>query len=219
MGVTKFCKRPHEAATKEKIGTPLRPDIEKIISMKPDLILGSREGNPPWVMKKLKRTGITVHYFERPKTFQDLLHNFLHISMLLGKEEEGKKITEGVKNALSTIHRGVKLKVLWQVGADPLVVASTTSFANDIIGFAGGINIVATEIPYPRMNMEEVIVKKPDLIVLMDMGYNVEMEMNQWQKHLQHARFAIMDAYVVGSPTPVSFLEAVTKLSRAMTNK
>jgi len=44
---TTFCKRPEAAAAKEKIGSPARPDIEKIVSLKPDLVLASREGNSP----------------------------------------------------------------------------------------------------------------------------------------------------------------------------
>ncbi|MCX8109963.1 MAG: ABC transporter substrate-binding protein, partial [Syntrophorhabdaceae bacterium] len=69
---TVFCKRPDDAEKKIKIGTPLRPDIEKIVSLMPDMVFGSQEGNPPWLMDRLKRLGIKTHYFKRPKGFKDL---------------------------------------------------------------------------------------------------------------------------------------------------
>jgi len=219
IGVTELCKRPKEAAKKERIGTPLRPDIEKIVSLRPDLILGTREGNPPLAMERLKRFGMKVHYFVRPKTLNDLLGNFLILSHLLMKDEIGERIVSNVKNSLDEIKTGERYRVLWQVGADPLIVASDTSFTNDIIRIAGGINIVETEMPYPRMNIEEVMVKGPQIIVLMDMGYNIELEMKQWRKYLKDARFVVMDSYIVGSPTPVSFLEAVNKLAEALKDK
>jgi ABC-type Fe3+-hydroxamate transport system substrate-binding protein len=186
--------------------------------LKPDLILGTREGNPPWVIEKFKRLNLEVHYFVRPKTFNNLLNNFLALAHILEKAEQGKNIVSDVENTLGKLKRGVGYRVLWQVGADPLIVASQVSFANDVIRFAGGVNIVETEMPYPRMSMEEVILKKPQLIVLTDMGYNVGMEMKRWKKYMKDIHFVIMDSYIVGSPTPVTFLEAVRKLSETMKN-
>ncbi|MGB4224820.1 MAG: hypothetical protein WBJ54_13480 [Syntrophorhabdus sp.] len=102
---------------------------------------------------------------------------------------------------------------MWQVGADPLVVASNNSFANDIIVLAGGSNIIESELPYPRINTEEVILKNPNVIVLMDMGYNVQLEMERWKRYFNKVKFVILDAYSVGSPTPVSFVNAVKTLA------
>ena len=67
LGVTNLCKRPEDVLTKEKIGTPLRPDIEKIVSMKPDLVLGTREGNPPvgFVVQSGFPEGLHSRYVER----------------------------------------------------------------------------------------------------------------------------------------------------------
>ncbi|HBE45299.1 MAG TPA: hypothetical protein DDW17_07605 [Deltaproteobacteria bacterium] len=212
IGVTTLCKRPEEATLKAKIGTPLRPDIEKIVSMKPDLILGTREGNPPIVMSKLKTFDLYTYYFSRPKNLDDLLTNFITIAQFVDKEEEGRRIVETVRYALHRMKRESPLRVLWQVGANPLIVASKMSFANDIIKLAGGINVIETDVPYPRVSIEEVVAKKPQVIVLMDMGYPVEQEMTKWKSCIDNIQFVIMDAYVVGSPTPLTFLEAVKRL-------
>lgn len=213
--VTTYCKRPKGAVLKEKIGSPLRPDIEKIVSLKPEVVLGSREGNPPWVMERLKRLGLHVVYFDRPQNLNGLLENFLKLSHLLGKSVLGEAIVGEVKAALAHSQPGRPYKVLWQVEAEPLMVASTASFANDVIRLAGGKNIVDTELPYPRINVEEAIVKAPDVIVLMDMGYNIEGEMKRWRGYLRDVRFVVMDSYITGSPNPITFLKAVRELEGA----
>lgn len=215
-GVTSFCKRPKDALAKEKIGTPLRPDIEKIVSMKPDLVLGTREGNPPMAIARLERFGLSVRYFGRPKTLGELLQNFLLLARMLGREDKGHEVLSRVRAALPGYMGVGAPKVLWQVGAEPLMVASAGSLAGDIIRYAGGENVIGGEAPYPRINMEEVMVRKPDVIVLMDMGYNVGMEMERWRKYLERPNFVVMDAYTVGSPTPLSFLESVERLGKAL---
>jgi iron complex transport system substrate-binding protein len=218
LAVTSYCKRPKAATLKEKIGSPLRPDIEKIVSLQPDLILGSREGNPPWIMERLRRLGLQVVYFDRPKNVSGLLENFMKLSRLMRASDQGAAIARGVREGLTVTDRKPSFKVLWEVQADPLMVASTASFANDIIRLAGGANIVDTELPYPRINREEVIIKGPDVIVLMDMGYSVEAEMKRWRKYLHQARFLVMDSYITGSPNPVTFLKAVRDLEAVHAN-
>ncbi|HME45325.1 MAG TPA: helical backbone metal receptor [Syntrophorhabdales bacterium] len=215
LAVTTYCKRPKEAMLKEKIGSPLRPDIEKLISLQPDLILGSREGNPPWIMERLRRLGLRVVYFDRPHRLEGLLQNFLQLSSLVGASDQGKEIVAKVREALSKGEQRVPYKVLWEVDAEPLMAASTASFANDIIRLAGGTNIIDSELPYPRINREEVILKAPDVIVLMDMGYSVDAEMKRWRKYVSDSRFVVMDSYITGSPNPVTFLRAMQDLEAA----
>lgn len=216
IGVTDFCKRPMEATKKERVGTPLRPDVEKIVSMKPEIVLGSREGNSPLLMARLERLGLRIHYFHRSKSLEALLDNFLTLSRLVGKEKKGESVVAIAKAILERTQKGKRYRVLWQVGADPPIVASTSSFANDIIWYAGGENIIESELPYLRINAEEVLVKTPHIVVVMDHGYNIRREIDRWRGLLGQARFVTMDAYAVGSPTPLSFADAVNKLARAM---
>lgn len=215
VGVTDYCRRPTEAQKKTKVGTPLRPDIESIIALNPDLVIGSREGNTLLVMERIRRAGIPVHYFRRPINFSGLMQNFLSLSKIVGKSKEGKMIVQYVSKALEKISRKGKRKVLWQVGAEPLIVASTASFVSDIIVYSGGVNIIDTEFPYPRLSREEAVAKAPDVIVIMDMGYDMKNEIARWRRYLSCATFVVMDPYVVGSTTPISFLGAVEKLEKA----
>ncbi|MCX8109815.1 MAG: helical backbone metal receptor, partial [Syntrophorhabdaceae bacterium] len=187
-------------------------DIEKIVSLMPDMVFGSQEGNPPWLMDRLKRLGIKTHYFKRPKGFKDLSDNFLALGKMLNREDRAREIIKKAAIALSRQSNYSPFKVLWQVGSDPFIAATDKSFINDIIMYGGGINIIETGIPYSRINIEEVIKKKPDVIVLMDMGYSIDGEINRWRGLLGDCEFLIIDAYVASSPTPLTFVEAVEML-------
>lgn len=209
---TVFCKRPQEATRKEKIGTPLRPDIEKIVSLAPDLVIGACEGNQMWFIERIKKLGINTFVFKRPKNFKELSSNFYGLAEILKKEETAKKLIKETEDALNKNIKKRQFRVMWQVGSDPVVVATKASFVNDIIEYAGGKNIIEADVPYSRINMEEVIQRNPQIIVLMDMGYNIEKEEKRWKTYLKDTRFVILDPYVASSPTPVTFLEAVNRL-------
>ncbi len=219
VGVTEFCIRPEEVRKTEKVGTPLRPDMEKVVMLRPDLVIASREGTSPWAVKRMERLGLNIRYFARPKGLDGLLGNFLELASLLGKKKEGEGILRFLRAGLAELGGGTGSRTLWQVGADPLVVASTSSFANDIMVHAGCVNVVNTTIPYPRLNREEAILSGPALVVLTDMGYSVESEMKRWQAVLPGATYVVMDSYIVGSPTPLGFLEAVKTLRAAARGK
>jgi iron complex transport system substrate-binding protein len=212
VGVTNLCRPFPEAQAARRVGLPLRPDVERIVMLKPDLILASREGNPPWAIERLRKLGILTHYFERPKNLHGLFENFVVLARILGKEEEGERIVRAVTGQLAREGRKGSTTVFWQVGADPLIAASTSTFADDLIRAAGGENIIRVPIPYPRINREEVVLMKPEVIVLTDMGYNVSAARGQWERSVGGARFAVLDAYAIGSPTPLSALEAVRAL-------
>jgi iron complex transport system substrate-binding protein len=216
VGVTTFCRRPTQASMKQQIGSPLRPDVEAIMGLNPDLVIASREGNPPWAVARLKHLGVPVAYLGRPTGYDGLAENFLEIARLTGALALGEKIVAEVRAGLGTGIRRRTAGIVWQVGANPLIVASSASFANDIIRHAGATNIIAMEIPYPRMNVEEVLARKPDLIVLTDHGYSVEAEMRKWRSYLPGVRFVRMDPYVIAGPNPVTFLEAVRQLEKTL---
>lgn len=213
---TTFCKRPLDAIKKEKIGTPQRPDIERIVSLMPDLVVGSQEGNQLWVIERIKRLGINTYFFKRPKNYRELSENFLILARLLNKEKKAEGILKEIETILYNTQKSKRFKVLWQVGSEPIVVATNSSFVNDVVEYAGGENIIKNEAPYMRVNIEEIIKNVPDIIVLMDMGYNVEGEKTKWKRYLKIKipKFLILDPYVASSPTPVTFFEAVNELKK-----
>ncbi|MFH1507560.1 MAG: ABC transporter substrate-binding protein [Candidatus Omnitrophota bacterium] len=219
VGCTIYCQKPPEVKNKEKVGTAIEVNLEKIVSLKPDLVLAISLTSPK-VKEKLKNLGIKAITFSTPKDFNDICKHFLELGKLVGKVKEAEKIVKSAENKADSIKEKVKNlhhpKVLIQVGARPLFVANGDYFVNDYIEFAGGINIAkgAREGIYSR---EQALKANPDVIIIVTMGIVGEEEREIWEKYktlnaTKNDRIFIVDSYKFCNPTPVSFVETLEEI-------
>ena len=240
IGNTIYCKIPEDAKNKEKVGTVIEQDLEKILTLKPDLVIASSLTNPKTV-KKLNNLGIKVVRFRYAKSFNEICDQFLELGKVIGKGKEAKKIIKDVKYkvgllkkktivrnsaklvpaglpsnvSIGGLKQGARQKVFVQIGAKPLFTAIKDSFINDFIEFAGGINIANTKTGlYSR---EEVVAQNPDVIIITTMGIVGDNEKKIWKKYktinaVKNNRIYIVDSYKLCSPTPVSFAETLKEI-------
>lgn len=222
-GVTVYCTHPPEAMKKEKIGSVVSPNIEKITELSPDLILATKEINKPKTIDKLRSLGFTVFVFDSRKSFSDVCDGFLLLGRLLDKEKPAMEIVENARKSVETIksrvHDRLQPKVFWQVGGKPLVTVAKGTFADEMIGMAGGINIAhESKTGYPRYSLETVVKQNPDAIVIVTMGKITEQEKSTWQafenlKAVKENRIYVTDAHSVCAPSPVTFAEGLRAIA------
>jgi iron complex transport system substrate-binding protein len=219
VGVTTYCERPPDVRLKEKVGSVIEIDTEKILALKPDLVLATSLTNPKAV-EKLRRLGIRVSRLSSPKNFEELCEQFLELGRISGREFIAREIVENVKAKVSHLRQGVKglpmPKVFVQVGAKPLFTIPGDSLINDFIKFAGGLNI-AQNSPSGFYTREEVLRSDPDVIIIVTMGISGEQEKEIWQRYrtlpaVKNNRIYIFDSYRLCSPTPVSFVETLEQI-------
>lgn len=223
VGVTTQCDQPLDAQKKEKIGTLMEPDIEKIVSLKPDLIIASKEDNKPQVIRKLRNLGINVYVSGESKNFFDICQNFIAIGGIVGEEKRAEEIVKEARKKIGLIREKTKdlpkIKVFWEYGAKPLITAAKDTFAHEFIELAGGINIVHnSKVRYPCYSREEVITQNPDIIILVAMGNVTEEEIKTWQrfkdlKAVREGKIYVVDAPTFCSPTPLTFAKGVRELA------
>ncbi|MCM8787480.1 MAG: ABC transporter substrate-binding protein [Candidatus Omnitrophica bacterium] len=218
VGVTTYCKRPPQVIKKEKVGTVIEVNVEKIFSLKPDLVIATSLTKQKDV-EKLKKLGIKVIVFPAAKNFAQLCEQFLELGKIIGKEKEAKEIIEAANKAINYISEKIKNldrpKVLVQIGSRPLWVATKDSFIGDLIEFAGGKNIKTTK--EGLFSKEQVVIENPDVIIITTMGITGEKEKENWQRYktinaVKNNRIYIIDSYKLCSPTPVSFVETLEEL-------
>lgn len=214
VGVTVYCQRPIQAKDKEKVGSVVEVNVEKIVSLKPDIVFAMSHTNTKDI-KKLKDTGIKVITFDIPKTFERLCEIFLELGRIVGQDKKAANIVNSSKMKVSDIrkktHKLKKQKVFIQIGAKPLFAATNDSFVNDYIEFAGGINIFK-EAESGLISREEVLKRNPDVILIATMGTSGEDEQKTWHKYkminaVKYNRIYLVDPDRICSPTPVSFAD------------
>ncbi|OEU45019.1 MAG: hypothetical protein BBJ60_11030 [Desulfobacterales bacterium S7086C20] len=219
VGVTVYCQRPPEAQVKEKVGTVIDANVEKIIELSPDLVIASPLSGRRQT-RKLQRLAINVEVFDEAVDFKGLCENFLRLSRLVKKEEEGRKVIREAKRDLKSISESLGAssspRVFVQIGANPLFTAKGESFINDLVERARGINI-AKDATNGIFSREEVIERNPDIILIATMGIIAEKEKEVWLRYqeinaVNKGRIFTIDSNRVCSPTPVSFVDTVKEL-------
>lgn len=223
VGVTTYCQKPEEAKLKEKVGTVIEVNTEKIISLNPDLVLATQLTNPK-AKEKLSNLGIKVTTFPVAKNFSEVCAQFLDLAKLVCKETEAEQIIKIAEERINSVREMTKNKpkpkVFVQIGANPLFTVTKNDFINNLIELAGGIN-VASGIDIGFYSRERVLEDNPDIIIITAMEINSGNERRIWQKYtsikaVQNKQIYISDSYKLCSPTPITFAEALEEMSKIL---
>ena len=171
---TTYCKYPAAAARLPKIGGYTNPNVEKIITLKPDLVLGQR-GTPRDIWEQMAALKLTVAVVDAEKSVDEMLKSINTIGRLAGEEKNAaalvKKLTarkQAVEQKTAKLAEQQRPRVLFIFSADALFSAGQGSFIDEIITLGGGRNIAAkTKLPWPELSMEMVIAEDPQVILLL----------------------------------------------------
>ncbi|WP_457567254.1 helical backbone metal receptor [Desulfurobacterium sp.] len=171
---TQYCTVPEEAKKKEKIGGIINPNVEKIISMHPDLVIGMN-GNPESILRTLKKFGIKVKTF-KIEQIEDIAAAIRETGNLLGKNGNSKaqsflKSYRTVEKALQKCIMGKRVLLIFSV--NPFYTTGNQTFLGEIIKDAGAINVAGNG-KYRTISPESIIRKKPDIIIFVNPGKTPE---------------------------------------------
>jgi len=172
VGVTRYCDYPPEALEKEKIGGMVDPNLEKIQSLRPDLIVGFR-GNPLGVLNKLRRLHFPVFVLNLGSSLDGLFQTIEKVGRVTRAEDPAKTLITDLKEKHQAIRAALrnvpkKPKVFLSVYGQGLWTCGEGSYLNDLLVQAGGVNI-AGHIPrrWLQLNREQLIHENPDVIIIM----------------------------------------------------
>jgi len=219
VGNTVYCKRPIDAQNKEKVGTITKINIEKIVSLKPDLVLAISLTDVK-AKEKLENLGLRVVSFPYARNFLELCDEFQKLGEIVGREKEARDIIAKANDRVGAIRKKAvglsRAKVFIQIGARPLYTVTKDSFLNDFIELAGGTNI-ASNAKSGLYSREMALKQNPDVIIIATMGIIGEGEKKNWErfkvlKAVENRRIYIIDSYKFCSPTPISFIEGLEEM-------
>lgn len=226
VGVTSYCLRPPEAQQKEKIGSVKMVSLEKIIDLKPDLVIATPLTDLN-AIAKLRDLGIKIKVVVQPKDHAQMYRQFLELGELVGRKKKAEEVirkTEGRIDAIKAKIEGLpRTRVFIQVGAKPLVTASRGAFINSLVELAGGVNVAAdsSELSYTPYSREKVIEADPDCVIIVTMGIAGEEEKRTWEAFkdltaVRNKRIYVVDSYKFCSTTPATVVEALKDITAIM---
>ncbi len=221
VGTSDFSDYPLEAKKLPSVGAYSKPDMEKILSLKPDLILVPSEGSEETAIKldrlKLKTEIITI------KKLNDIGDSAVIIAMLMGDKAKGTKFRKDWDDSiqklkkkykdLELIKHGEKPKektALLSVQSEPLIVAGNHTFLNESLELCGGQNVFDERSGYPRISSEEFISRSFEKLLLVE-HFNSDAERAQaigaWKErfkkfNLPENEIHILDPDTTSRPGP-----------------
>ncbi|MDD5775757.1 MAG: cobalamin-binding protein [Candidatus Omnitrophica bacterium] len=172
VGVSTYCNYPEETGSKTKIGDFSHPNMETIISLRPDYIFGTGLEQLP-AIAELKK--IFPHiYVADPATVGDLLKTINDIGALTNRTKETQRLLRKMFEDIETVNvlvQGIpqdkRVKVFVEIWHEPLMTAGKGSFIDELITMAGGINVAHNVVrPFCNYSAEKVISLDPECIIM-----------------------------------------------------
>jgi iron complex transport system substrate-binding protein len=167
VGTTNFCDYPEKAKHTEKIGDLMTPNLEKIISLHPDLVIC---GQWKWQLpENLRKVGLRVVEIPDSQTLEDTFHTIQLIGESVGRKEKAAQLVSDMKTRLEKLKQkhSTEMKHTVYVELDSgNWTAGGASYLNELLQTAGLTSIFAErKEPYLMVTMESILSRNPDLFI------------------------------------------------------
>lgn len=174
VGVTDACDYPPGANSKSHVCSWFDPDMNRIIELEPDLVLGLTTAHKQLALL-LNKKGIKCILFN-PGTVEEALDDMMSLGTLLDRKEAADSLVKGLKRRMEMLAEKVKqikpekrltVSRVLDIDGENLIVAGSKSFQYDVIKQAGGINVTtAINEAYPTVQFQSFKTWDPDMIFL-----------------------------------------------------
>jgi iron complex transport system substrate-binding protein len=170
VGNTTYCDYPAEAKNVEKVGDTLHPSLERIIALKPQVVLVSTASQLEVFTEQLKSHNIAV-FVTDPHDLEGVFRSIEQIGEIVGNVEQARALVSSLRVRVVALDNALKefprVRVFYQLSAEPLYTAGHDSFVTDLLKRAGADSVTAN-VPgaWPKYSAEAALAAKPEAIIL-----------------------------------------------------
>ena len=213
IGVTRFSDFPPEAKQISGVGSYVNLDLEKIVFLKPDLCIATKDGNPREVASSLESLQIPVYAVD-PRNLDSVMDAIDEMGRLLNVTEKAGELVASMRSRIACVDSLVsktdhRPRVFFQIGVSPIVSVGTDTYIHELIVRAGGENLAAGHASYPRFSREQVLALSPDIFIITSMARErvfekVKAEWSRWSDlpAVRDNRIILVDSNILDRPTP-----------------
>ena len=204
VGAVQYSDYPPAALDIPRIGDSAQLDLERIVSLKPDLVIAWRHGNSQGQVETLLRIGIPVFYNE-PHGLADVARSIEQFGRLAGtRDVAGAAAGDfAARNAaLRAAYAGrASVSVFFQIWERPLMTVNGEHLISDVISLCGGRNVFANlKSLVPVVSAEDVLAADPEAIV----GSERKPDWSRWPRlsAVAHGNVFVLPSELIDRPTP-----------------
>jgi iron complex transport system substrate-binding protein len=224
VGRTSYCDFPPEAKAVAEVGDTLHPSLERIIALKPQVVLVSTASQLEVFTQQLQGQNIAV-YVTDPHDLEGVFRSIGQIGEIVGEKDKANVLVQKLRERTNAVESAVKQKqpvrVFYQVSGEPLYTIGHDSFITDLMRRAGGASVTA-DVPgaWPKYSNESALAARPEAIILPTGGSmgsanaNVADALRQSPAALQGRVYKINDDHLA-RPGPRS-VDGLEEMARAL---
>jgi len=185
IAVVSYSDYPEQAKQVTSVGSHTRMDLERLMALKPDLVIGWVTGNPPEQIAALKDLGLPVFSIE-PRSFEGVSSTIERLSILAGTEDEGFAEADRFRMGMAALEKqylgAEPVSVFYQVWDEPLMTVNDEHLIGKVITLCGGVNVFGDlDRLVPRVSAEAVIGANPEAILAGGMGEENRHWLTRWE--------------------------------------
>jgi iron complex transport system substrate-binding protein len=224
VGNTTYCDYPEAAKQVAKVGDTLQPSIERIIGLKPQIVLVSTASQLETFAKQLDEQQIAV-YVTNPRTMDEIFRSMETLAELFRTSDVAAGVIEDLRRRAAAVEvatRSVKpVKVFYQVSGQPLYTIGRDAYLTDVLKRAGGVSVTA-DVPgaFPRFSDEAALAARPEAIILpsgdsMGSSYSTVAPALKNCPAVAHGRVYKINGDYLSRPGP-RLVEGLEEIARAL---
>ncbi|ABR91282.1 ABC-type transport system, periplasmic component [Janthinobacterium sp. Marseille] len=187
VGTVGYSDYPAEALKIPRVGSHQQIDVERIIALKPDLLVVWLHGNSERQLEHVRKLGIPF-YFSEPKKLADIPTSIERLGMLMGTEQQASKVAAAERVELARLAAQYRnrptVRMFYQVWGKPVYTLNGGNIMSDVIHLCGGENIFANlSIPAPVVTTEAVLLENPEVMMTGDRQAEKSGGLEIWKQY------------------------------------
>jgi ABC-type Fe3+-hydroxamate transport system substrate-binding protein len=221
VAISDYTKYPAAALKKPSVGDLIKPSIETILSLHPDLVIGFQPKGPMEVTDQLERVGIPIFLVDS-HGITGIFHSVETIGQALNRTSQADALIHSLQKRVDAVRTRTKglpaPRIFMPIWYDPITTIGKNAFITEIIEAAGGRS-VTDDLPkeWPQISMEVVLERAPDALLLVRGGKTTLQVLQDRPGWSSMAAIKSQRAYYVDDrinfPSPVA-IEALEDLAR-----
>ncbi len=225
VGNTTFCNYPEKANSITKVGDTLQPSIERVLALKPQLVLVSTASQLQAFTSLLEQHGIAL-YINDPQSLEDVFLSIANLGDVLNETAAAFDLVKQLRARTEAVERAVagrpRVRVFFQLSGQPLYTAGKTSFITNLIERAGGQSVTAdVNEAWPRLSDEAALASRPEAVIMLSgesMGTSANLKVApalQNSPAVRNGRLYVIDGDLLTRPGP-RLVDGLEQIARAL---
>ncbi|MGQ7288348.1 cobalamin-binding protein [Vreelandella venusta] len=187
VAVVSYSDYPPEAKDVVSVGSHTRIDLEALVGLAPDLVIGWVTGNPAEQLETLEALGMPVFYIE-PRNFEGVASAIERLARLAGTESDGQAVADNFRLRMAELAAQYRdrepVRTFYQVWDEPLMSVNDAHLIGQVIEICGGVNVFGEQARLvPRIDDEAVLAANPEAIVAGGMGEENRHWLTHWEQY------------------------------------